>query len=127
MPIWNPPVETMPRAELEQLQLERLQAVVNRIWESVPFYRRRFEELGLMPEHLRSLDDLRLLPFTLKEDLRSGYPYDLFAVPLREVAQNSRLLGDNRPCDRRGIHEERRPALARAGGARPLRRRDDEG
>jgi phenylacetate-CoA ligase len=87
MPIWNPRIEQMPRAELEQLQLERLQATVNRVWESVPFYRRRFEELGLMPEHIRSLDDLRLLPLTVKEDLRSGYPYDLFALPLREVVR----------------------------------------
>ena len=87
MPIWNPRVERMPRAELEQLQLERLQAVLNRTWESVPFYRRRFEQLGLMPEHIRSLEDVRLLPFTVKEDLRTGYPYDLFALPLREVVR----------------------------------------
>jgi len=87
MPIWNPELETMSRGDLEQLQLERLQAIVNRIWESVPWYRRRFEETGLIPEHVRSLDDLRLLPFTVKEDLRSGYPYDLFAVPLREVVR----------------------------------------
>lgn len=87
MPIWNPKVETMPRGPLEQLQLERLQATVNRIWESVPFYRKRFEQLGLMPEHIRSLDDLRLLPFTVKEDLRTGYPYELFALPLREVVR----------------------------------------
>ncbi|MFB3882264.1 MAG: phenylacetate--CoA ligase family protein [Armatimonadota bacterium] len=87
MPIWNPGVERMPRDELEQLQLERLQAVVNRTWESVPFYRRRFEQMGLMPEHIRSLADLRLLPFTVKEDLRTGYPYDLFALPLREVVR----------------------------------------
>jgi len=87
MPIWNPRIETMPRAELEQLQLERLQAVLNRTWESVPFYRRRFEQLGLMPEHIRSLEDVRLLPFTVKEDLRTGYPYDLFALPLREVVR----------------------------------------
>jgi phenylacetate-CoA ligase len=87
MPIWNARIERMPRAELEQLQLERLQATLNRIWDSVPFYRRRFEETGLMPEHIRSLDDVRLLPLTVKEDLRAGYPYDLFALPLREVVR----------------------------------------
>jgi len=97
MPIWNPPIETAPRADIEQLQLERLQAIVNRIWERVPFYRRRFEELGFMPEHLRSLDDLRLLPFTLKEDLRRGYPYDLFAVPLREVVRVHASSGTTGP------------------------------
>jgi phenylacetate-CoA ligase len=87
MPIWNPRIETMPRVDLEQLQLERLQVTANRAWEGVPFYRRRFEEQGLMPEHIRSLPDLRLLPFTTKEDLRQGYPYDMFAVPLREVVR----------------------------------------
>jgi phenylacetate-CoA ligase len=87
MPIWNPRVETMPRVDLEQLQLERLQAVMNRIWESVPFYRKRLEEKSLMPEQIRSLADLQQLPFTYKEDLRQGYPYDLFAVPLREVVR----------------------------------------
>ncbi|MBN1458267.1 MAG: phenylacetate--CoA ligase [Armatimonadetes bacterium] len=97
MPIWNPRVETMPRSELEQLQLERLQATINRVWDSVPFYRRRFEELGLQPEHIRSLDDLRLLPFTEKEDLRQGYPYDLFALPLREVVRIHASSGTTGP------------------------------
>jgi len=97
MPIWNPRIETMPRSELEQLQLERLQATVNRVWDSVPFYRRRFEELGLQPEHVRSLDDLRLLPFTQKEDLRQGYPYDLFALPLREVVRIHASSGTTGP------------------------------
>ncbi len=87
MPIWNPRIETMPRVDLEQLQLERLQVIANRAWDGIPFYRRRFEECGLMPEQIRSLDDLRRLPFTEKEDLRRGYPYDLFAVPLREVVR----------------------------------------
>lgn len=87
MPIWNPRMETMPRVDLEQLQLERLQAVANRAWDGVAFYRRRFEQCGLIPERLRSLDDLRLLPFTEKADLRQGYPYDLFAVPLHEVVR----------------------------------------
>ncbi len=87
MPIWNPRIETMPRIDLEQLQLERLQVIANRAWDGIPFYRRRFEEGGLMPEQIRSLDDLRRLPFTEKEDLRRGYPYDLFAVPLREVVR----------------------------------------
>ena len=87
MPIWNPRIETMPRVDLEQLQLERLQVTANRVCEGVPFYRRRFETLGLMPEQIRSLDDLRQLPFTTKEDLSSGYPYDMLAVPLREVVR----------------------------------------
>ncbi len=77
----------MSRVDLEQLQLERLQVTANRAWDGIPFYRRRFEEFGLMPERLRAREDLRLLPFTEKDDLRRGYPYDLFAVPLREVVR----------------------------------------
>ena len=87
MPMWNPRVETMPRVDLEQLQLERLQVTANRAWDGITFYRRRFEEAGLMPEQIRSLEDLRLVPFTEKADLLRGYPYDLFAVPLREVVR----------------------------------------
>jgi phenylacetate-CoA ligase len=97
MPIWNAGVETMSREQIAQLQLERLQVAANRAWERVAFYRRRFEEMGLMPEHIRSLDDLRLLPFTVKEDLRRGYPYDMFAVPLREVVRIHASSGTTGP------------------------------
>lgn len=93
MPIWNPRMETMPRVDLEQLQLERLQVTVNRVWEHVPFYRRQLEAMNITPEQIRSLDDIRLLPFTVKEDLRRGYPYDLFAVPLREVVRLHKSSG----------------------------------
>ncbi|HOM82607.1 MAG TPA: phenylacetate--CoA ligase [Armatimonadota bacterium] len=87
MPIWNERCETMQRADLEQLQLERLQATVNRVYRNVPFYQRRFEELSVKPEEIRSLDDIRRLPFTTKEDMRAAYPYELFAVPLREIVR----------------------------------------
>ncbi len=97
MPIWNRRAETMSRPELAQLQLERLQVTANRVWESVSFYRRRFEAMGLIPERIRSLDDLRLLPFTVKEDLRKGYPYELFAVPLREVVRLHASSGTTGP------------------------------
>jgi phenylacetate-CoA ligase len=86
-PIYNPRFETMPRDELEQLQLERLQATVNRAYKNVPLYRRTLDELGLEPEDFQSRDDLRKLPFTTKADLRSSYPYGLLAVPLREVVR----------------------------------------
>lgn len=77
----------MPRTELRQLQLERLQATVNRAYRNVAFYRQRFDELKLSPEDFQSLDDLGRLPLTGKDDLRAGYPYGLFAVPLREVVR----------------------------------------
>jgi phenylacetate-CoA ligase len=87
MPIWNRKFERMERAELEQLQLERLQLSVNRVYRNVPFYHRRFSQLNIAPEDIMSLGDLTKLPFTTKDDLRDGYPYELFAVPLREIVR----------------------------------------
>jgi phenylacetate-CoA ligase len=84
---WQPEFECMDREELVQLQLERLQSTLFRVMKNVPLYRARFEELDFDPETIRSLDDLRLLPFTTKDDLRDNYPYGLFAVPLREVVR----------------------------------------
>ncbi|GLI39038.1 phenylacetate--CoA ligase [Geobacter hydrogenophilus] len=87
MQIWEPTYECMPREELQQLQLERLQATINRVYKNVTCYRNKFNELGIVPEDIQSLDDLRKLPFTTKEDLRLNYPYGMFAVPLREVVR----------------------------------------
>ncbi len=85
MQIWDPTYECMPREELEQLQLERLQATLNRVYKAVTCYRKKFDEAGIDPEDVNSLSDLAKLPFTTKEDLRLNYPYGMFAVPLREV------------------------------------------
>jgi phenylacetate-CoA ligase len=84
---WEPDRECMDREELEQLQLERLQATLNRVYAHVPFYRKRFDAMGISPEDVTSLADLSRLPFTTKEDLRDNYPYGLFAVPMREVVR----------------------------------------
>lgn len=84
---WQPEAECMDRDELEQLQLERLEATLSRVYRNVPFYRRRFDELGFDPDELRSIAELQRLPFTTKADLIEGYPYGLFAVPLREVVR----------------------------------------
>ena len=84
---WQPESECMDREELEQLQLERLESTLNRVYRNVPFYRKKFDEIGFNPDDLRSLDDLGKLPFTAKNDLRENYPYGLFAVPLREVVR----------------------------------------
>jgi phenylacetate-CoA ligase len=84
---WQPESECMEREELEQLQLERLESTLNRVYKNVPFYRKKFDEIGFNPDDLRSLDDLKRLPFTAKNDLRENYPYGLFAVPLREVVR----------------------------------------
>ena len=84
---WQPEDERMDRKELEQLQLERLESTLNRVYLNVPFYRKKFDEAGFNPDELNSLDDIRKLPFTVKDDLRANYPYGLFAVPLREVVR----------------------------------------
>ncbi|QEM68309.1 phenylacetate--CoA ligase [Geobacter sp. FeAm09] len=85
--IWDPQHECMPRDEIEQLQLERLQATLNRAYKNVTCYRTKFNERGIVPEDITSLADLAKLPFTTKEDLRLNYPYGMFAVPLREVVR----------------------------------------
>ncbi len=84
---WEQDKECISRDDLAQLQLERLQSTLYRVATHVPFYRRKFKELGISPEDISSLDDLRKLPFTTKQDLRDNYPYGLFAVPLREVVR----------------------------------------
>jgi len=87
MKIWDPKNECMPREEIKQLQLELLQSLVNRCYKNVTFYHHKFNEMQLDPEEIRSFDDLERLPFTTKDDLRKGYPYEMFAVPLREVVR----------------------------------------
>jgi phenylacetate-CoA ligase len=85
--IWNPESETMPREDLEQFQLERLQSTINRVYRHVKFYRNRFDDLGLEPGDIRTKEDLEKVPFTTKDDLRENYPYGMFALPLREVVR----------------------------------------
>ncbi|MEW6288681.1 MAG: phenylacetate--CoA ligase [Thermodesulfobacteriota bacterium] len=84
---WDKAKECMARENLEQLQLERLQSTLYRVATHVPFYRKKFKELAIDPDGFSSLDELRKLPFTTKDDLRSNYPYGLFAVPLRDVVR----------------------------------------
>jgi phenylacetate-CoA ligase len=84
---WEGEKECITREALKQLQLERLQATVLRVYLNVPFYRKKFDELGIDPDAFRSLEDLRKLPFTSKDDMRMSYPYGMFAVPLREVVR----------------------------------------
>ncbi|MEW6220126.1 MAG: phenylacetate--CoA ligase [Thermodesulfobacteriota bacterium] len=84
---WQPDEECISREDLEQLQLERLQSTLFRVARNVPFYRKKFKEIGLDPDGFRDLSELKSLPFTTKEDLRANYPYGLFAVPLREVVR----------------------------------------
>ncbi|BAI80436.1 phenylacetate-CoA ligase [Deferribacter desulfuricans SSM1] len=85
--IWNEEYETLPREALEALQLKRLQHLVERVYATVPFYKKKFDEAGVKPEDIKSLSDLRKLPFTTKQDLRDNYPFGLFAVPKEQVVR----------------------------------------
>ncbi len=85
--IWNEARECMAPEEREKLQLERLQALVRRVSENVPFYRKRLKEAGIKPDDVQSLDDLENIPFTLKTDLRDNYPFGLFAAPMDEIVR----------------------------------------
>lgn len=85
--LFNIRQETLPREELEALQLRRLRDVCNRAYANVPFYRAAFDEIGLSPADIKSLDDVRHLPFTEKQDLRDHYPYGLFAVPRENIVR----------------------------------------
>jgi phenylacetate-CoA ligase len=83
--MWNSQVECLTRADLEQLQLKRLIQTAQRTYERVPFYKKAFDDAGVRPESIKSLADLRLLPFTRKTDLREHYPFGLFSEPLTNV------------------------------------------
>jgi len=85
--IYNEEFETMPREALEAIQVRRLQTTAARVYNAVPFYRKRFDDVGVKPDHIRSLDDLRRLPFTYKDDLRDNYPFGMFAVPMDNVVR----------------------------------------
>jgi phenylacetate-CoA ligase len=93
MPILNPHVETMERKALQELQIERLQIVVNQAYANVDFYRRRLDEAGVSPDDVKSLEDLGKIPFTTRKDLMDNYPYGMFAVPLRDVVRLQFPLG----------------------------------
>ncbi|WP_411082942.1 phenylacetate--CoA ligase PaaK [Streptomyces sp. cmx-18-6] len=77
--------ERLGRAELESLQLDRLQRTLRHAYDNVPFYRTAFDGAGLRPENCRTLADLSRFPFTAKADLRDNYPFGMFAVPERDV------------------------------------------
>jgi phenylacetate-CoA ligase len=85
--IFNEEFETLPREALEALQLKRLQQVVQRVYHTVGFYKKAFDEAGVTPDDIRTLDDIRRLPFTTKQDLRDNYPFGLFSVPMSSIVR----------------------------------------
>ncbi|MCK5570215.1 MAG: phenylacetate--CoA ligase [Spirochaetes bacterium] len=93
MPVWNEKYETMKRDELEQVQLERLQQTLNRVYRRVSYYQNLFNKISFDPDTISTLGDLKKIPYTSKDTLRLAYPYDMFAVPLREVVRMQSTSG----------------------------------
>ncbi|MDO9556925.1 MAG: phenylacetate--CoA ligase [Coriobacteriia bacterium] len=87
MPIWNPEYESMDRGALAELQLRRLQSTVAWVYERVPYYREALDARGVKPRDIKSLADVRLLPYTDKTALRDTYPFGMFAVDLEHVVR----------------------------------------
>lgn len=85
--IWNKKMECADKETIRELQLARLKKTVAYCYERIPFYTQRFDEIGLKPEHIKTLEDIRLIPFTTADALRDNYPYGLFAVPKKEVVR----------------------------------------
>ncbi len=87
MQYWNQTCECMSRDEMTKVQIERLINTVKRVYSNVPFYRSKMQKAGIEPGDIRSLEDLKKLPFTSKQDLRDTYPYGMFAVPMNEIVR----------------------------------------
>jgi phenylacetate-CoA ligase len=85
--VFQPELESMPRVELERLQVARTKDVLQRVYANVPLYKRKFDEAGFDPSSFASLDDLKRVPFTVKDDMRSAYPYGMFAAPMRDIVR----------------------------------------
>ncbi len=84
---WRPSVEKLTLNQLKKLQTKRLRSTVKYAYENSPFYRRKFTEKGLRPDSIRTIDDLRKIPFTSKSDFRDNYPLGLLASPLADVVR----------------------------------------
>jgi len=87
MQFWQKDIETMHRAKLEELQLERLKHIVGYCYDKVPFYQARLEKAGVTPEKIKTLSDIQYIPYTTKEDIRDNYPFGLFACPQRDIVR----------------------------------------
>lgn len=80
-------IEQMARDQMREIQLERLKKIVKYAYERVPFYKKKFDEIGLLPEDIKTLEDIKKIPYTTKADLRDNYPYGLLAVPMNDIVR----------------------------------------
>jgi phenylacetate-coenzyme A ligase PaaK-like adenylate-forming protein len=118
--------ETMPREDLEQLQVSRVRSCVERLQASeIRYYKERLADVD--PGQINSPDDLSRLPFTVKEDLREHYPFGMFLAPLSEIVRIHASTGSTGKADGCRLHPFRPEALGRGPGARPRSRRGNQG
>ncbi|MEG2625032.1 MAG: phenylacetate--CoA ligase [Christensenella sp.] len=85
--IWNKEAECADRKKIKELQLDRLKYTVRYCYDNVAHYRKKLDEIGLKPEHIKTLKDIEKLPYTTKDDLRENYPYGMFAVPMKQIVR----------------------------------------
>ncbi|WNY27188.1 hypothetical protein MsAm2_09790 [Methanolapillus ohkumae] len=85
MAFWDPQIETMNRKEMNDLQLKRLTKSVQTVYRNVPFYKKKFDAVGVKPQDIRSLSDISKLPMLTKQDFTDNYPYGLFAAPMEDI------------------------------------------
>ena len=85
--IWNETIECMDREQLREIQSRRLVKMAEYVYYNTPFYRKKFQEMGLEPGDIKSIDDIVKLPFTNKLDLRDNYPFGLAAVPMSQIVR----------------------------------------
>jgi phenylacetate-CoA ligase len=85
--IWNEKIECAPKEDIQAIQLARLKSTVERCYHNVAHYRKKLDAAGVKPDDIKSLDDIRRIPFTVKDDLRDNYPFKLFAVPMKDVVR----------------------------------------
>ena len=84
---WNEEIETMPREDLEELQLKKLQEIVKRAFDKIPYYNKKYSAAEVYPEDIETLKDIEKLPFITKDDLRESYPFGLFAVDIKDIKE----------------------------------------
>ena len=113
--IWSKE-ETLSRAEIEALQLERLKETVNRVYEKVPAYRAKMDAVGVKPEDIKELKDLAKLPFVTKQDMRDTYPFGLFAVEKKDLVRIHASSGTTGKPTVVGYTEMQMRDLGKSGG-----------
>ena len=84
---WQKDIETMPRSQIEAIQLERLKRIVRYCYDKVEFYHDRLDKAGVNPDKIKQLSDIEYIPYTTKEDIRDHYPFGLFAVDKRDIVR----------------------------------------